>query len=501
MADKIKGAGDLEYNRTLATSEEEMIVGRRTAEKGKPDNRVPCPFCKRLFVKKGLYRHRLVCSTTTDNIGNLVVMSKRIITATHSIANNIMKNSILPVLKDDEISKIIKRDTLIILFGNKLTRKYGESHLGYHIRQQLRQVAKFFLCCKRLDSSIRNFADIYDPLKFDLVLNGAQAAAGFSEKDNKFRAPTLAANLGTLIKKCGYILLTHYIKTQNVEGRKKVKDFLHILCDEYSSSISRSAIEYRNTVQRNKRMSLPSNEDIHLLYEYLRNRREKYYKLLKRSFNKKAWTELAKVLLISIQIFNRRRAGETERLLISDYRKAEKISENSPVYNTLEKTEQLLANNFVRVVIRGKLGRSVPLLITKDIAKIIDLLLDYRNAAGVPIANPYVFGYDTKMKYLRACALLRTISENCGASNPKLLRGTQLRKHIATVVQTLNLKNCDITQLANFMGHDEKIHKQHYRLPTTAIQTGQLSKIFLAMEKGEMEKHGGKSLKEIQITG
>lgn len=98
----------------------------------------------------------------------------------------------------------------------------------------------------------------------------------------------------------------------------------------------------------------------------------------------------------------------------------------------------------------------------------IDLLLECRNATGIPVVKPYVFGYGTKMKYLRARALLRTISENCRASNPKLLRGIQ---------------------------HDEKIQKQRYRLPTTAMQTGPLFKICLAMRKGETKKHGGKRLK------
>lgn len=49
------------------------------------------------------------------------------------------------------------------------------------------------------------------------------------------------------------------------------------------------------------------------------------------------------------------------------------------------------------------------------------------------------------------------------------------------------------------MGHDEKIHKEHYHLPTSAVQTSQLSKLFLTMDKGEINKYGGKLLNEMQV--
>lgn len=120
----------------------------------------------------------------------------------------------------------------------------------------------------------------------------------------------------------------------------------------------------------------------------------------------------------------------------------------------------------------------------------IDLLLQYRKKANIPEKNPYVFalpGYDKRrFRYIRACDLLRTYSLECGASMPLRLRGTKLRKHIATRCITLNLSEPDVTQLANYLGHDKNIHMQHYRQPIPQIEIIKMSRL-LKIAQGEVD--------------
>lgn len=68
-------------------------------------------------------------------------------------------------------------------------------------------------------------------------------------------------------------------------------------------------------------------------------------------------------------------------------------------------------------------------------------------------------------KGLRACELMRSFAESCGAENPQTLRGTVLRKHIATIYVNFNLTEIQMSDLANFLGHADKIHKENYRQP------------------------------------
>lgn len=60
----------------------------------------------------------------------------------------------------------------------------------------------------------------------------------------------------------------------------------------------------------------------------------------------------------AIQVFNRRRAGETERILIEDYKNYECACGTSSTCKTSDKT-----HNYVRFTIRGKLCRTVPVLL------------------------------------------------------------------------------------------------------------------------------------------
>lgn len=39
----------------------------------------------------------------------------------------------------------------------------------------------------------------------------------------------------------------------------------------------------------------------------------------------------------------------------------------------------------------------------------------------------------------------------------------------------MDLKENEVSDLANFMGHDDKIHKDHYRLPVASREIGRVS--------------------------
>lgn len=74
------------------------------------------------------------------------------------------------------------------------------------------------------------------------------------------------------------------------------------------------------------------------------------------------------------------------------------------------------------------------------------------------------------------------------------LRSTHLRKEIATTSQILNLKNNELDQLADFLGHDISVHRQFYQLSGPTIQSGKNSKLLLALERGKLCELHGKSL-------
>ncbi|XP_036140240.1 uncharacterized protein LOC105837383 [Monomorium pharaonis] len=208
--------------------------------------------------------------------------------------------------------------------------------------------------------------------------------------------------------------------------------------------------------------------------------------ILKENFDLSSWKVLSECTLILIQIFNRKRAGEIERLTLSDYTNQETIdtNENPDIYEKLSKEAQQYAKKFTRIIIRGKKGRIVPVLLSAFIIKCIDTILKYRKNAGAKSNNKYVFCVPSanklKKKYLRACPLMRKFAKECGAIIPSSLRGTTLRKQVATYTAMSNIEDAKVDNLANFMGHTKEIHKNIYRMPIPVKEMTDVSQLLEA---------------------
>lgn len=54
--------------------------------------------------------------------------------------------------------------------------------------------------------------------------------------------------------------------------------------------------------------------------------------------------------------------------------------------------------------------------------------------------------------------------------------------------------------LAQFMGHDIRVHRNFYRLPQDTLQMATVSKLLLALEEGNVGNFRGKSLEEIELN-
>ena len=84
--------------------------------------------------------------------------------------------------------------------------------------------------------------------------------------------------------------------------------------------------------------------------------------------------------------------------------------------------------------------------------------------------------------------------------NPKVIRTSffQAIFHI-TLSTVLNMTDTEMDQLANFLGHDIRIHREFYRLPEKTLQLAKISKVLMALEQGRLSEFQGKNLDEISI--
>lgn len=87
--------------------------------------------------------------------------------------------------------------------------------------------------------------------------------------------------------------------------------------------------------------------------------------------------------------------------------------------------------------------------------------------AKVPDDNPYLIGLPSvgkdEYKFVKCCTLVRKLAATCGVGEPDKIRATYLRKHAAKDAIAQGLSDNKISRLADFMGHMDQIHKEHYR--------------------------------------
>jgi len=72
------------------------------------------------------------------------------------------------------------------------------------------------------------------------------------------------------------------------------------------------------------------------------------------------------------------------------------------------------------------------------------------------------------------------------------MTSTKLCTHIVTMSQMLCLCEHELDLLAAFMGHDIRVHKEFYTLPEETLQVAKISKLLLAMEKGNLTNIQGR---------
>lgn len=113
--------------------------------------------------------------------------------------------------------------------------------------------------------------------------------------------------------------------------------------------------------------------------------------------------------------------------------------------------------------------------------------------------TPFFFSRPEAETHLRGSDAIREIARACGAEHPETLSSTKLRKQVATLSTVLNLRDNEMDTLANFLGHDIRVHREYYRLPEGTLQLAKVSKILIAMEQGRLSDYKGMNMDQIQI--
>ncbi|KAG7472086.1 hypothetical protein MATL_G00104710 [Megalops atlanticus] len=504
VLDYIRNRGNFAHNAAVMESGKgELVPCRRPPKKAQGKEFMHCAYCQSLLTKKALWRHMRSCRLTPGGVatkpGKNRVQSMCVYTG--PVPSHVSKQlwDVISAMTPDPVTDVIKKDRVITDVGQHLLNKGGTSAKNQqHVREKMREMGRL-ICNARRVTKLRNMEDLINPNNYMETVKAVRVTCGYDSDKNKFLIPSLANKLGNALVKVSKLLKAQGLISNDKELVKNASEFQDVHREKWNEMISATALRNIREAKWNAPTLMPFTEDVQKLHGYLNQKQDEWYNSLSESPSTEVWRNLAKVCLAQIILFNRRREGEVASMPLSAFLSRDTSNSHEDVDWALTETEKKLCRHFTRIVIRGKRGRPVPILVTQKMLRALDLLVKQREACGVLKHNTYMFARPEALSHFRGSDCLGSFAQACGAKHPKLLTSTRLRKHAATLSTVLNMSNSEMDQLANFLGHDIRIHREFYRLPEKTLQLAKISKVLMALEQGRLSEFHGKNLDEVDI--
>ncbi|KAL0153989.1 hypothetical protein M9458_050746, partial [Cirrhinus mrigala] len=390
--------------------------------------------------------------------------------------------SVLGKMHKDDVSTAIRNDHYLMQFAQSLFNKHGSERSKHeYIRQKVREVGRL-LVTLRHTTRIHNLEEAIKPGNFFILTSALKRVSGFDHESSTFKAPSLALKIGHSLRKISDLIMCRALRFHTLHETK------------WSELVSQSALSNLSEAKYNKSTRLPLAKDVQKLQLYLGQQVELTKQKLADNPTAGTYAALDRGSPSQVILFNRRE-GEVARMTVKNFEDRDMSQLNDDISSGLTEVEKRLCKQFVRVELKGKKGRKVAVILTSDMTANLSLLISKRKECGVTENNNYLFTVPCSDGHYRG--QFGQFADACGAEDPQNLRSTNLRKQIATISQVMNLKENELDQLADFLGHDIRVHREYYRLPQSTIQLAKISKLLIAMEKGSVKNIQGKSLDEI----
>lgn len=224
--------------------------------------------------------------------------------------------------------------------------------------------------------------------------------------------------------------------------------FREVFSKKVCVPLNKTAIENRTEFVRKKQHVLPESKNIQLFINYLNSRLLLLESHLVGKFDLAAWVQLSKLTLVLIVVYNRKRPGDVERSLVSEFEAREFAGEEDLIQMT--NFDQQIAANYKRYITRGKLNNPSFILINKKMESCLNMMIKYRSDARIINENEYLFAKCSEtVEHLSAYFAMREFLHKEGLENSNITT-TNLRKHLASI--TSSHSEAEVRHISDFMG-------------------------------------------------
>ena len=452
---RLRNLGSFKHNiDVLKQGEGELMVVRRTSGKHSHDMYLPCTRCYGFFYRYDLWRHRCPCRhEETDEPDESNSRSADSVDGSRSLLEGALQSEksnrevdkqlnkhIISRMRRDANLRVVKTDALILKFGVAQLKRIGVKGRR-RIAARMRLLAKLLVKLRSaLDLPNKSLEHFLNGIYFDGVIEAIEDMCGLhsDEHDQRsFDRPSVALSIGNILTKTCHIKKGIAIRSGDDESLKEVDNFVALLKTEYSDSVSCPALATLKSKTYNKPVELPTTDDLMKLKKFTEEKMHNLVKQLKAAPSYNIWRQLSEVVLTRLVVFNKRRANEAAKLLLSQYnnRPNWKQESNRELVENLQPLERKLMDRMDLVQVPGKRNRRVPILITPEVGKAMKELAATRTQCRISAKNPYFFATDSVDGYQNVWLVLHNNAVAAGVKKPRLITSCRLRKYVATLSQ------------------------------------------------------------------
>ncbi|XP_060574196.1 uncharacterized protein LOC132731915 [Ruditapes philippinarum] len=521
---KYRNLGNFNHNISVLLKKKGIFyVGRRPPkEKGNSaSSYLPCPYCLTFLVKSELWRHVKICSfkenkLTVSNAEELkkatdecvssaeYILQGALGTEVYNSDNQEFIDHVVKRFHMDNVSLAVKSDKLLLIFGKMQLRKLGLQR-ACQVREKLRILGRVKIELRSLTGLESADMDSFiTPSKFDICMKAVRNLSGESNEGSStgsktFKRPSLALKAGQLLKRIAVLKRGQAIRKLDLSEKDETDQFISLYKEEFSEVISSLAHHTLSERKYNKKVLLPLTKDLLKYMNYLESTTIESTRLFLDCPCSSHWNTLAEVTIARIILFNKRRASEGAKMLVSQFvGRPAYGKENEELVSTLQPIEKQLMKTMSLVEVVGKQYKRVPILLSQTMVEAIQALVDKRAEGGVRSCNPYVFAQgDSNFK--RGSDCIRRTVQACELEFPERITSTKLRKYLATVSQVFNLSESELGELARHMGHELSVHRRFYRLQDDVIELAKVSRLLMSVEEGKAAQFAGCTLDDINL--
>lgn len=191
-----------------------------------------CQKCKGFFSKNNIRHHAKKCfGYNGSKSRTLLQCGRKILGRIHADACKLLREVIFPVMREDEVVRLIRYDTLIILYGNKLCSLHTQQHQHDLVRTLLRLLGRFLSAIRRINNEVSDLASVYHPKFYNDTISAIKNIAAFDPETGSYGAPSTAYSIRALLKKIAAFYITECVKKHDVDNKLKTEDFQKLLYD------------------------------------------------------------------------------------------------------------------------------------------------------------------------------------------------------------------------------------------------------------------------------